>query len=100
MYLDIKELSRYLNIKRSTLYAWKAQGKIPFIKIHGLIRFQKEKIDAWIESFQKDGLKNFLPNFPGRNLKDIDALIEKAKREVYNAPRGETRPISSPSERR
>jgi excisionase family DNA binding protein len=95
--LTIRELSQYLNIKRSTLYAWAAQGKIPHVKIHGVIRFQKEEIDAWVESFRKERLKKVpSPSFSGRDYKDIDTIIAKAKREVYNAHRGETRPISSP----
>lgn len=75
MYLDIKELTQYLNIKTSTLYAWVAQGRIPAIKIHGLIRFQKEEIDAWGESFRKEKLK-VVPSlsFAGKDYKDIDRI--------------------------
>jgi excisionase family DNA binding protein len=95
MYLDVKELSRYLNIKPSTLYAWVTQGKIPYFKIHRLIRFRKDAIDAWLESFRKDGLKMPSASFVGKDYKDIDTVIARAKREVYNTHRGETRPISS-----
>ena len=35
-YWDIRQLSAYLNVKPSTLYAWVAQGKIPCRKIHRL----------------------------------------------------------------
>lgn len=102
IFWDIKAIARYLAIKPSTLYAWAAQGKIPYIKIHGLIRFQPAEIEAWITTFQKkrengrrlDLSKTFLRT--GKNH-DVDALIAKAKQQVYDAPHGETEPTSSPS---
>jgi excisionase family DNA binding protein len=97
--LDVKWLSLYLNIKPATLYAWAAQGKIPYVKIHGLIRFQKEEIDAWIESFRKEGLKIPSASFAGKNYEDLDALIEKAKQEVYNKHRGNQAHLKSQERR-
>ncbi|MBI3608422.1 MAG: helix-turn-helix domain-containing protein [Nitrospirae bacterium] len=102
IFWDIKAIARYLAIKPSTLYAWVAQGKIPYIKIHGLIRFQPAEIEAWITTFQKKGengrrldlSKTFWRT--GKNH-DVDALIAKAKQQVYDAPHGETGPTSSPS---
>lgn len=96
MYLTVKQVSHYLQIKPSTIYAWVVQGRIPFVKIHGVVRFRQEEIDRWVESFRKDGTKILSVDFRGEDQKDIDLLIEKARREVYNNRRGETRPISSP----
>lgn len=94
--LSIKELSEYLSIKQKTLYSWTAQGKIPFVKIHGLIRFQKEEIDTWIEGFRKKGLKVSPINLPGNGNKNLDFLIAMAKRNVYNTTYGKTKPKSAP----
>lgn len=95
VYFDIKELSTYLRIKPSTLYAWAAHGKIPCVKIHGLIRFDREEIDQWLESFRSRQQKRVgIPRSRGRKV-DLDPLIASAKREVYTARRGETRPKSS-----
>lgn len=96
MYLTVQQVSSYLQIKTSTIYAWVGQGRIPFVKIHGVIRFQQEEIDQWVESFRKN--KEELPraSFRGKDRKDIDLLIAKAKWDVYNGRCGETRPISSP----
>jgi len=90
MYLNIEELSQYLNIKSSTLYAWVAQGKIPHVKINRLIRFQKEEIDAWVESFRSgdDRPKAILKYHKRRSHEDIRALIDRAKREAYNTNHG------------
>lgn len=48
--IDIKELSELLSIKPKTLYSWVREGKIPFVKINGLLRFRLNKIMAWLES--------------------------------------------------
>jgi excisionase family DNA binding protein len=53
--LTIRQLADYLNIKRSTLYAWVEQGFIPHYKMNRLIRFKKEEIDAWLEKMEKRG---------------------------------------------
>lgn len=98
MYLNIKEVSHYLKIKPSTLYAWVAHDKIPSIKIHGLIRFKKEELDVWLESFKRNRHKTPSVNLSPKEEKDIDMLIAKAKLEVYNSDRGETRPKSAQRE--
>jgi len=47
--LTIKELAKYLDIHKITLYRWVKQKKIPAVKIGKLWRFKKDKIDAWFE---------------------------------------------------
>ena len=49
---DIKELSAYLGIKRSTLYAHIPE--IPHYKINRLVRFRKSEIDAWLSGQHHD----------------------------------------------
>ena len=89
MLLTIKDLSAWLNIKPSTLYLWAAQGKIPCQKIHGLIRFDRDKVLAWLESF--DGKSAVItPNCTRTKHADVDQLIEAAKRDAYTARHGET----------
>jgi excisionase family DNA binding protein len=96
MYLNVKELSKYINIKSSTLYAWSAQGKIPHLKIHGLLRFHKEEIDRWAQSFRKQTPEKSI-SIPKNSPKtSIDILIDRAKREVFNSHRGKTAPKPSP----
>ena len=91
--LTIKELSAWLNIKSSTLYLWVSQNKIPCRRIHGLIRFEPEAIQAWLNTFGKASGKPLL--FHTRHgSRDLDQLIEAAKRAVYTPRHGETRPKS------
>jgi excisionase family DNA binding protein len=90
MLLTVKELSARLNIKPSTLYLWAAQGKIPCQKIHGLIRFELDKIERWLASFANkpsnpvSHMLDRTPNIP------VDDLIARAKRDVYTPGHGET----------
>jgi len=89
MLLTIKDLSRQLNIKPSTLYLWAAQGKIPCQKIHGLIRFDPEVIAIWLRSFEPTHAT--VPQAPTHNSAlEVDRVIEAAKRAVYTPSHGET----------
>ena len=89
MYITIKDLSRYLNIKTPTLYAWVGGEKIPYIKIHGLVRFRQEEIDEWVESLRKTPPKPFPKNLKRINTRDFEDLFERTRRDVYNSlPRG------------
>lgn len=93
--LTVKELSAWLNIKQSTLYLWVSKNKIPCRRIHGLVRFEPEAIQAWLNSFSSTS--NMRPHrVPRRKTGDVDHLIEAAKRAVYTSRHGETRPTASP----
>jgi len=93
MLLTIKDLSRQLNIKPSTLYLWAAQGKVPCQKIHGLIRFDPEAIAVWLRSFEH--IHATIPQaLPHNSALEVDHVIEAAKRAVYTPGHGET---STPS---
>lgn len=89
MLLTIKELSRQLNIKESTLYLWVKQRKIPFQKIHSLIRFDREAIEAWLKEFKQNQAATG-PSLPRDPTLDLDRIIEAAKRQVYTPDHGET----------
>lgn len=56
--LTPKEVSEYLGIKEKTLYKWVYEKKIPYVKLsHKVLRFDKEKIDMWIEEKMEEPLK-------------------------------------------
>jgi excisionase family DNA binding protein len=97
MLLNINELSQLLHVKSSTLYAWVKQGKIPHLKIHGLIRFQANEIQQWLASFHPQNANPLkLKEKKGRGVNHLDTIIVRAKEEAYNSRHGETRPRSSP----
>ena len=95
MLLTIKDLSAFLNIPPSTLYAWVHQGKIPFYKIHGLIRFRFKAIVRWLKTCSSDDAKPLPRKLGGPDSGDLDTLIARAKAEAYNPRHGETTPMSS-----
>src|SRR5262245_42251714 len=92
----VRELAKQLHIKPSTLYLWAMQGKIPALKIHGLVRFRREAVEQWMASFEQTASPR--PTRPLRPIQyhELDSLIAAAKREVYTPRRGKTRPKSCP----
>ena len=96
MLLTVKDLSRQLRIKPSTLYAWAAQGKIPAFKIHGLLRFRRDAIEQWVASFEQTASPRSTRPLRPTLYHELDPLIAAAKREVYTPRRGKTRPTSRP----
>ena len=91
--LTVKELSAWLKIKPSTLYLWASQNKIPCRRIHGLLRFEREDIQEWLNAFQST-TGSHLPALRYDDTRDLTHLIEAAKSEVYTSLHGETRPKS------
>ena len=95
--LTIKAITERLQVKDKTIYAWVAQGRIPALKINGVLRFESEAIERWLCECQTQSHKTsstLRPSRPG-SARDVDHLIERAKRAVYTS-HGETRPVASP----
>lgn len=87
--LTVKELSAWLNIKSSTLYLWVSQNKIPYRRIHGLVRFEPEAIQTWLNGFTPASPEK-PPGSPRQNFEDVDHLIAAAKHAAYTSRHGET----------
>jgi excisionase family DNA binding protein len=96
--MDINEVSGWLHLKPSTLYLWVSQGKIPALKMHGVIRFQREVIEQWMQAFETSpGLPSARPaptphSLPRRRrhkINNVDALIARAKAEAYSPSPGD-----------
>lgn len=45
----INQLSRYLNVPKSTLYRLASEGKIPSHKVGRHWRFRREAVDQWLD---------------------------------------------------
>src|SRR5712692_9840199 len=83
--LTIQDVAQWLTVKPCTLYLWVAQGKVPALKIHGVIRFQREKIEALLEGCQLEPPNPLRPVNRRPQSDDVDTLIARAKAEVYNS---------------
>ena len=55
--MNYKELSVYLKLSPNTLRHKVMQGKIPFYKIDGAVRFSKKDIDVWLEEHYRKTIK-------------------------------------------
>ena len=83
VFLKIDELSEYLGIKKSTLYAKASRGEIPHYKIGSLVRFKRTEIDLWMEGFRQitvdigKKVKKVTKRLKHDSL-DIDSIIKKA----------------------
>ncbi len=54
--LTAGELAAYLRLSRKTIYNLVSQGRIPFLKAAGALRFSLEQINLWLE--RKNGCKS------------------------------------------
>ena len=48
--MDILAAANHLGVTKNTLYSWVSQKRIPYVKIGRLVKFDRDDIDAWIES--------------------------------------------------
>jgi excisionase family DNA binding protein len=63
--LSVKEISSALSIHPKTLYKWIVSGRIPYLRINGLLRFRKKEIEDWQDKSKSKALDflEVLPNF-------------------------------------
>lgn len=82
-FLTVKDVSQMLSIKANTLYCWALRGKIPSLRINGVVRFDKNKISDWLKDMQRDSSASTpLSSTTNNNTGDIDKIIENAKSSV------------------
>jgi excisionase family DNA binding protein len=48
--LSVAETAELLNVKKSTIYAWIHERRLPFIRVGRLPRFRPEAIEQWLEN--------------------------------------------------
>jgi excisionase family DNA binding protein len=51
--LSPENICEILGIERSTLYSWTSRGRIPFIKVNGLLRFRESELLRWLKSKER-----------------------------------------------
>ena len=49
-FISIKEVSKFLDIKESTLYCWRHKGVIPCYKVQGRVLFRLSELNKFAES--------------------------------------------------
>jgi len=53
--LTIDEISRLLQVKKSTVYHWTCAGFIPHTKVGRFVRFRASEVEAWLQQRQRRG---------------------------------------------
>lgn len=90
--VTIKELSAFLTVKESTLYSWVHNGTIPFHKLNGLIRFDLEEIQSWVNASKitsTDSIGSLKKRTGPQNIERIvRKSIDSVKGIGYNLPNG------------
>lgn len=46
--MDIQQAAEYLGLTVGTMYQWRSQHKIPYIKVGHRVKFKKEQLDQWL----------------------------------------------------
>ncbi len=52
-----EELAAALKIARVTVYQWVRRGVIPHLKLEGVVRFDPQEVQAWLESKRRAARK-------------------------------------------
>jgi excisionase family DNA binding protein len=89
--VTIKVVAELLMVKPSTLYSWVRKGAIPFHRLNGLVRFDLDEIEAWIQSSESTASANSIVTRKAAGPV-IDKLIRQAidgsKGKAYNPSNG------------
>lgn len=81
MFITVQDVSRILNIKKSTVYSWVSQGLIPYYRLcNGPLRFKHEEILTWAEQFKKVAGErpNKTNRYPEKQKNNIEQIIRRA----------------------
>ena len=97
-YMNVKEVSEYLEIKVSTTYTMVEEKKIPHYRIGRQIRFKRSDVDQWMEEQKQEVVdvkaeaKKIIRSVPKRPAQDVDRIVKKvideANRKGYNFDHG------------
>lgn len=76
--LTTAQVSKLLNCKPSSVYAWANTGKIPAFKVNGLLRFDQQEVDEWIKNSRVQPQPVTVSNGKTVKEKDIDKIVKRA----------------------
>ncbi len=98
--LTAEDVAAMINCGPSTIYEWAKSGRIPSLKLNGLVRFVPEEVQAWIQKHRQQASNpgNLLGHLSQRvSGLNVDTMIRKAvdseKKRNYNlSSKGKARP--------
>jgi excisionase family DNA binding protein len=63
-FMTAAEVAAWLRVGLSTIYAWTASGRIPCVKFNGVVRFQRNQLNGWMQQH------TICPTASSRNLSE------------------------------
>lgn len=48
-FMTAAEVAAWLRVGLSTIYDWKASGRIPYVKFNGVVRFRRHQLTGWMQ---------------------------------------------------
>jgi len=82
-FLNVKGVSEYLALKKSTVYSLVEEKKIPHYRINRQIRFKKSEIDEWMEEHKEPAVdvreeaKKVFRSIEKKGDLDVNAIVKK-----------------------
>lgn len=67
--LTPEEAAAFLQVKRSTIYAWVHQGFIPHVKLGGRLRFRRSALEDWLKEQEVNGRATRIPEIEIREMR-------------------------------
>ena len=55
-FMNVDDLASYLGVSRNTVYWWIAKRRIPHNKVGKLVRFDREKVAAWLQRNSREAV--------------------------------------------
>jgi len=65
-FLNIKQLSRYLNYSEPAIYKMVAHSEIPCYKLSGKLLFKKSEVNSWLFEFKQPTIKSQIADLENR----------------------------------
>lgn len=87
-FLNVKGVSEYLALKKSTVYSLVEEKKIPHYRIRRQIRFKKSEIDEWMEERKEPAVdarvevKKVFRSIERKGDFDVNAVVKKSIEDV------------------
>lgn len=69
-FLTVDELAKYLKMSKSMVNKLRDAGDLPFIKLHGSVRFSKSEITKMLIARQ-EVVKSTRPSLKGKNPSEV-----------------------------
>lgn len=61
-WLTVEGAADYLGLKKSTIYAYIHERKLPYYKRGHIVRFKVEELDEWMEASRVESLQEHIQN--------------------------------------